>query len=312
MPFLIALSKQRPLGRRTARKARSVLADAFVRRRVRDLRSQNKYSSASVLGTANAAVSITTHGRRIDDVYLAIESIGAGVVRPNRMVLWLDDEKLYNALPATLESLQKRGLEIRLTENYGPHTKYYPFVRDIGLESGFLVTADDDVILPRWWLANLLKVAESQPESITCYRAHLIRVDDGAIAPYGTWKEVWSNEPSFLHLLTGVSGCAYPPFMVAALQQRGEAFLDRAPKADDVWIHSVAIESGVQVRQVFRTPLEFPLVPKSQTDGLYLQNVMAGQNDEQIRATYSPEALRKLEVAQQAVAKRRIREGEAN
>ncbi len=71
-------------------------------------------------------VSLTSYGTRIGRVAYAIESIAAGTARPRRLVLWLDDPTRFAARPAALRRLERRGLEVRLTENLGPHTKYFP------------------------------------------------------------------------------------------------------------------------------------------------------------------------------------------
>src|SRR4051812_39338036 len=86
-------------------------------------------------------VSLTTHGSRIDTVYLTIESIASGSMRPSRLILWLDNQSLYDHMPDTLRRLVTRGLEVRLCGNYGPHTKYYPFVESHQAFDAPLVTA---------------------------------------------------------------------------------------------------------------------------------------------------------------------------
>ena len=50
--------------------------------------------------------------------------------------------------PESLRRLERRGLEVRLTQNYGPHTKYYPSLADAIADGLPLVTADDDILYP--------------------------------------------------------------------------------------------------------------------------------------------------------------------
>jgi hypothetical protein len=57
------------------------------------LRVRNRLSKKMVVSPGGEAViSLTTYGDRVDSVYLTIESIGAGTVRPRRLILWLDKE----------------------------------------------------------------------------------------------------------------------------------------------------------------------------------------------------------------------------
>ena len=117
----------------------------------------NRFSRKAVATKEpGAVVSLTTYGRRVGAVHLAIESIARGDTKPSRLILWLDDAALFANLPRPLLRLEHRGLEIRLCKNYGPHKKYYPYVESQKAFPYPLATADDDVIYPRSWLAGLL------------------------------------------------------------------------------------------------------------------------------------------------------------
>jgi hypothetical protein len=250
------------------------------------LRRRNVSCSESVLGDADVCVSMTTHGRRIETVFLGIESIGAGKSRPSRFILWLDDAGLVRQLPDSLLRLRDRGLEICLTENFGPHTKYYPYLIS---RDGFdvpLVTADDDVIYSRWWLDELLRAWRSNSAVVNCYRAHVIGIRDGNIAPYSSWTHCRSTVASFLNFATGVSGCIYPPVLLAKLKEEGTRFQQVCPKADDIWLHVNALRNGFPVRQILSRALNFPGVPETQDMGLFRFNTATG-NDDQVNQTYN-------------------------
>ena len=45
-------------------------------------------------GGPGVVVSMTTYGKRVRTVHLAIESIARGAVRPARLILWLDEPEL--------------------------------------------------------------------------------------------------------------------------------------------------------------------------------------------------------------------------
>src|ERR1700728_3972607 len=91
----------------------------------------NRYSRARITCPAGPIVSLTTYGKRSRTVYLAVESIGKGHVRPSRIILWLDARAIFHNPPATIRRLVRRGLEVKLCENYGPHTKYYPYLQSL-------------------------------------------------------------------------------------------------------------------------------------------------------------------------------------
>ena len=256
----------------------------------------NDHSRASVLGDG-PPVSLTTYGRRIPLAFAAVESIGLGSVRPRRLVLWLDREADLLDLDRRLARLVERGLEVRLSANYGPHTKYYPYVRDLWSGEGALVTADDDIIYPPNWLFLLQRGHRAAPVDVHCHRGHRIEVSAGAIVPYGQWRGVRGTEAAPTVFATGVSGVIYPPAMLGLLKSLGEEFASRCPKADDIWLHFVAVDNGIGIRQLRPRGRHFPVVADSQVDKLQNDNVAGSGNDRQIAATYTPAAIARLNPA---------------
>jgi hypothetical protein len=278
---------QKPVVRRCCRKAYRVFADIRLRFSIDSLQKRNMESTESILGLSPAVVSMTSYGSRVDEAFLAIESIGRGRMRPARFVLWLDDPQTFHNLPVSLKRLVARGLEVKLSKNLGPHTKYYPAVVEGLAGNHTLVTADDDIVVPRFWLDRLMKVSNRTLLDVVCYRAHRVGIDSGGLfTSYSEWGECWTTEPSLLNFATGVSGVAYSPRFVEIVKRRGTKFMQLCPNADDVWLHKVAVENNVKIGQVFSIPMEFPVVPGSQDSGLYHSNVSELRNDMQIKNTY--------------------------
>ena len=162
-------------------------------------------------------VSLTTFGKRTDTVHLAIESIGRGRALPSRIILWIDDQGRFDSPPQAIRRLQRRGLEIKLCTNYGPHTKYYPYVASEEAFPTALVTADDDVLYPRYWLQKLVEALREYPETVNCYWAHVISVRAEGISEYANWKLCGSTSPSVRHLATCVYGVIYPPAFLSLI-----------------------------------------------------------------------------------------------
>jgi hypothetical protein len=265
--------------------------------RVFRLLVRNHFVRSSLVDPSTACVvSLTSHGRRVRRVYVTIESIGRGDVLPSRIVLWLNDRDTVMHPPASLRRLAKRGLELRQAENFGPHTKYFPYVLENEAKAP-LVTADDDVFYPRDWLSGLVGSHKDRPESVHCHRAHRVRLTEDGIAPYKTWGACRNTEPSLLNFPTGVSGTLYPPRLQVALKERGREFEQRCPRADDVWVHATCVAECITVQQVAAEPRDFPAIKGSFGSALMKLNVFDGGNDPQIRATYTAEELGRLRAA---------------
>lgn len=252
------------------------------------LKLANLVSRRSVVSPGGVVVSLTTHGIRLQQVYLTIESIARGAVRPSRLILWRNPGAEDSYLPKTLVRLQRRGLEIKFAENFGPHTKYFPYVASIVTHEIPLVTADDDVIYPSHWLYDLVVANTAEPQFIHCYRARRVQMSGSSLKSYEEWPFVDSKEPSSLNFATGVSGVVYPPALLSALRKAGPAFVACCPKADDVWLHAMAVRHGYKIKQLSASYRDFPVAPMTQGLALYINNARPEGNDKQISATYSP------------------------
>ncbi len=253
------------------------------------LNRRNARSRSSVISPESGViVSVTSYGNRLKTVHLLLESIASGSVRPSRLILWVDAKEAYDNPSPQLKSLIDRGVELCFSDNFGPHTKYFPYLLSTQNFQFPLATADDDQIYPRWWLEALIRSFEKNPDSVNCYRARRIEIAGNGLAPYDTWKPCNTTSPSLLHFATGVSGVIYPPFFLQHLKAAGSEFLKLCPKSDDAWLHVHALRAGVPIRQVYNRALRFPAIPGSQASGLFHSNVLLGQNDGQIVHTYGP------------------------
>jgi hypothetical protein len=262
--------------------------------------SSNRFGKASVVSGEGPVVSLTSYGERIRTVYLTIESIGRGRRLPSRLILWIDDPFLFGNLPLPLHRLMKRGLEVRLCKNYGPHTKYYPYLESTERFLDSLVTADDDILYPRNWLEQLVIANEREPDLVLCHRAHVVGFCREEIAPYTAWEPCRSVSPAARNFATGVSGILYPPAFLRRLKPADRGFESCCPKADDIWLHVQAVRTGFPICQVTNRPRLFLMIPRTQDNALALGNWEGGGNDRQIAATYEPDDIRKLLLEQTA------------
>lgn len=246
----------------------------------------NIFSRKKIIADEGPAVSLTSYGKRVKTAFLTIESIGHGKTLPHRIILWLDDEKIFENLPSSLTRLQKRGLEVKLTKNYGPHTKYYPYLL---AEKNFtvpLVTADDDMLYGRKWLSELYAAFQIDQELIHCHRARIIKIKGEQLQPLAKWSFADQKEPSALNFLEGVSGVLYPSKFLAHLKQAGEQFLSTCPKHDDVWLNVNALRNGFQIKQVKAVSQHYPNIPGTNSMGLMHQN-LGVSGDAQVVRTYN-------------------------
>lgn len=264
------------------RKARVALTSARMQWR-------NLTSTQPVANGRGVAVSLTTYGKRTRQVHLAVESIAAGEMRPQRLILWLDPDD-YTRPPKALRRLQRRGLELReAPAGWGPHKKYAPYCRDHADDGLPLVTADDDVLYPPWWLISLLDAAERDPEAIWAHRVRRVTLDGDRLAPYASWGYGRNPGLSLGNVSIGVDGVYFPPRFQQVMRDASSDFLEHAARADDLWLHVHAVRAGVPVGQVGSVPGHFPSLLGSQGGALAAENQAGGRNDQVAAALYGHE-----------------------
>ena len=75
--------------------------------------------------------------------------------------------------------------------------------------------------------------------------------------------------------------------MLRALAARGTEFMSRCPRADDIWLHWIAVQEGVRIRQIVPKARHFPYIPGTQQQTLVEENVHGGANDLRIAELYT-------------------------
>jgi hypothetical protein len=201
------------------------------------------------------------------------------------------NEDLSEAVLRSLKPFKRFGLRILRSENLGPHTKYFPVIRE-GLPDGAcLVTADDDIYYRRNWLKRLIKVHLVHTGDVVCWWAKSIAFNGQAVTSYHDWPDVSNTAAQTHHFALGVGGVLYPPTMIARLVAAGDGFRTPCPKNDDIWLHSTAVNSGHKVRQVVQK-LQWPRhIPGTQDSGLKHTNHLPDGNDRAVQETYSPHSI---------------------
>ncbi len=231
-------------------------------------------------------VSLTTYGERIEIAYLAIASIMHQTRKPNRIVLWLGEEEREKPLPATLDLLMMRGLEVRYCRNLKSHTKLLPALK--AFPDAVIITVDDDVMYNMELIDRLVRAHLREPRTVWGSRATRIALDsDGRVLPYKKWREAPAESSSPLNFVTGVGGILYPPHIFPDEIHDEEIFMRLAPTADDLWFKAMEMKAGVEVKKAAprygASSEDYIGGIVRYSDGLAGKNVERGANDEIVR-----------------------------
>lgn len=235
-------------------------------------------------------VSLTSYGRRINEVYLAIESIMQGTLKPNRIVLWLaENEFKGRVLPQTLLRQQRRGLQIEYCEDILSFKKIIPSL--VRYPEACIVTIDDDIMYEFDLLENLLQTHWSNPDDICACRMHRMTFDVQNIPnSYLLWdKLVYPKNKSNRHFLTSGGGTLFPPHCFIDEIKDRDTFMQLCPYADDIWINAMVLLSGKQISKAYThsaSGCDYLELHLDQEDSLSKENLnpFACRNDSQFKA----------------------------
>jgi hypothetical protein len=193
------------------------------------------------------------------------------------VILWIYRGDSYG-LPRSVQRLQRQGLTIRLVDvDTRSYKKLVPALADY--RDCFIATADDDVVYPDDWLAQLVHAVRPDEREVVGLRGRWItETGHGAFAPYESWPLVDGDSgASGRIVLTGVGGILYPPGCFGPEVADAERFLSLCPRADDLWFYFQLRSNGYLCRKVGDLePLE--TVAGSQTESLWSAN-RSGHND---------------------------------
>lgn len=235
--------------------------------------SQDKIADAEVV------VSLTTYGKRLYEVYLTIESIMQGTLRPNRIVLWLAEDIQYDDIPFTLKMQERRGLEIGFTKDIRSFKKLIPTLKKY--PDSIIITIDDDAIYEPDLVENLLISYKKASHFIYGNRVKQIIVDKNLMPfDYRRWNNVENGtEPSVFNISIGVGGVLYPPHCFTDEVFNEEKFMTLCPTADDLWFWYMAKFKGYNTVKAYthdKIGNDFIVNPGVQDVALTKTNVSGG------------------------------------
>ena len=182
-------------------------------------------------------VSLTTYPKRFNIVHLTIESLMNQTIKPDKIILWLAKEELsYGEIPKKILRLKSRGLDIRIVnENLRSYNKLIHALEEFPTST--IITCDDDIIYPKFFIEGLYKKSKEFPNHIIAYRCTWMKkISSNKLESYIKWESPKDNKPSFNLFPTGAGGILYPPNSLHDKVLDRKLFLKLAPTGDDIWV----------------------------------------------------------------------------
>lgn len=239
----------------------------------------------STVDKSDIIISFTSYWKRFETVHYTLESLFRQKTDINfSVVLVLSQEDIdkFGGLPTKIDRYLKYGLTLKIVkENLKSYKKAF-YTYDLGKP---IITVDDDIFYPSWWLSKFYTNIKKNPDIILAYRGHYIIFENCQILPYVEWCKIsdkkYINIPNETFLPTGTSGVYYPKESLKGLAESKDIFTKICFEADDLWFKYICLKNGYLSMRLFDRNYQFISFDDGET--LYEKNVLGGANDIQFQ-----------------------------
>lgn len=200
----------------------------------------------------NIVVSLTSFPKRIDDVWMVIDSICRQTMQPGIICITLSEEEFPQKeknLPSRLLQYQKYGLKIIwIKNNLKPHNKYWAVMPLY--PNKYIITIDDDIYYRNDLVLHLWNLSQQFPHCVCANNASSILNANLDLESYNLWQSqnVISYHPSHNYLAKGYNGVIYPPSVFKNQEAFNEDLIvQTCLRADDLWLKANELINKVKV-----------------------------------------------------------------
>lgn len=239
-------------------------------------------------------VSLTSYGKRVKGSALyTIYSLLKQNVRPERVVLWLNEEEFNNDnITSDLRFLFDYGLDVRYAKDIRSYTK---IIHSLKLfPDKHIITADDDIYYTKNFVEEFVEAHRHHPKAIITGFAKDPTLDtNNRLKTYSDWPEYHHVPASFEYdkkrlVPLGWAGVFYPSHVFDEEVTNEAVFTTLCPKADDIWLYIMGLRSNAEKRILPDSRIAYyhtDLLRQYFTrDRLTATNRFGGENDVQLKA----------------------------
>lgn len=230
-------------------------------------------------------ISLTSFPKRIDTVWISIETLLRQSLKPDEIILWLAESQFNNgmeSLPQKLLEQQERGLTIRFCDDLRSHKKYYYVMQEY--PNDLVILVDDDTFYTKDLVRKLYQLHKRNPKDIVCMTPAMIYPE--LSAPPSGWRKSGVDEKiehSFAAQPYTGQGTLYPPNSIPQKAFQKELIMEICPYADDLWLKFMSLVSNTPVTSIYKFRSIPVTIYGTGENGLWYINAQEGQNDAQWR-----------------------------
>ena len=226
-------------------------------------------------------ISLTSFPSRLPTLHKCLKSLLLQDTKADAIIVYFGCDVTQEMLTPELKEMGKYGITYKYNadENLRSYKKFYYALQDY--PNDLIVTVDDDVYYPRYWLTSFLETHNRFPDCVCAWRLHKMRSQNGILLPYNQWFDQYRSclTPSFSLFPTGVGGILYPPGSLNSHVMDKEVFTKLCFTCDDIWLKVMCVLNGTKTVWVPSREICFCEVEKKQEYALLNENVGKSAND---------------------------------
>lgn len=209
-------------------------------------------------------VSLASMGSRLPQLEQALRSLTVQSLQPDAILLHVSEEPhladpgvstqiLYQNVPALSEF--NNLIQVQFVANTGSYRKIIPALERVESPDSVIVTADDDIFYPPFWLERLVENLD-EVNTVTAYRCRKFSWLGKHLLPYENWNFLqlptdasFAATASHAVIPTGAGGIAYRRSYFSNDDPLDE-LMRLAPRQDDIALRFLMLVKDVRVRWV--------------------------------------------------------------
>ena len=195
-------------------------------------------------------VTLTSFPKRINNLWLTIETLLSQTVKPDRIILYLSKDQFPNLdcdLPIRLINQKERGLEIVWVDgDIRSHKKYYYTMSQY--PQSIIITTDDDMFYPSDMIEDLLSKYYKY-NCVVCRYARKIEWYDDEVLSSNNWKHIKTNMQGCKIFFGTGGGVLFPPINNSLYEDtlNLKLALKLCPLEDDLWLNTMVRLQGTNI-----------------------------------------------------------------
>lgn len=203
-------------------------------------------------------ISLTSIFSRQKILHTTLSSLLNQTTKPNKIYLYLSETPhlldtgftLQQITHPPLDNLIKNNgdiLKICWVENTGPYRKLLPLLKDKWTNDCIIITADDDVMYSPDLVKNLIDNYDKN-KCVVAFRGFTPKHTRLAEFKYYNRKAI-KTDLSLYNFATGRGSMLFKPsffYKTNNLIFNSDIYMDKCPKADDIWFHLIRIKNNVK------------------------------------------------------------------